>query len=278
MSPRRANDPRRRPAAPRREAGPILLTGAHGIREALRAGRRPLHRLWWPAGEEGDRSGLRSLAMRAGVPIGQREADGTPPEPALEVGPLPEVALESLLGARDQPRTILALDGVEDPQNLGAIARVAESVGVSGLVMTHRRSPPLSPAVTRASAGAIEWLPVCRVPNLPRALAELQQAGFWIFGADPEAELDLFSLPDRGSFDRAGVVLGAEGRGLRPGVLRALDFRVRIPMQGHVASLNVATAGAVMLFELARLRRASVSGSAPSGAAGRGRRGPATSA
>jgi 23S rRNA (guanosine2251-2'-O)-methyltransferase len=239
------------------------LTGVHAIREALRAGRRPLHRLWWPAGEDGDRGGLRALAERGGVPIGVSEADGGPAEPALEVGPLPEVELESLLGSPGDARTILALDGVEDPQNLGAIARVAESVGVSGLVLTHRRSPPLSPAVSRASAGAIEWLPVARVPNLPRALAELQRAGFWIFGADPEAELDLFSLPERGGFDRVGVVLGAEGRGLRPGVLRSLDFRVRIPMQGQVASLNVATAGAVMLFELARLRRGSPAGSGP---------------
>lgn len=237
------------------------MTGTHGIREALTARRRRLHRLWWPAGEP-DRGGLRGLAERAGVPVSERDpvAGG---EPELEVGPLPEVELETLLGASGDSRTILALDGVEDPQNLGAIARVAESVGVGGLILTHRRAPPLSAAVSRASAGAIEWLPVARVPNLPRALLELKQNGFWIFGADPEAEMELYSLPRRGGFERVGVVLGAEGRGLRPGVIRALDFRVRIPMQGRVASLNVSTAGAVILFELARLRRASEADSRP---------------
>ncbi len=260
MTPRRSNESRRRSAGPRRD-GPNLLTGSHAIREALRASRRRIHRLWWPA-DEADRAGLRALAERQGVVISRREEDGVPSEPALEVGPLPEVELEALLGPAGAARTVLALDGVEDPQNLGAIARVAESVGVAGLLLTHRRSPPLSPAVSRASAGAIEWLPVARVANLPRALAELQQAGFWIFGADPEAEVDLFGLPGRGDFERVGVVLGAEGRGLRPGVLRALDFRVRIPMEGHVASLNVATAGAVMLFELARRRREAAAASA----------------
>lgn len=139
MPPRRAHDSRRRSNPPRRDSGPILLTGAHSIREALRAQRRPLHRLWWPPGEGADRGGLRRLAEQAGVPIGERESEGAPGEAELEVGPLPEVGLETLLGEPGEARTVLALDGVEDPQNLGAIARVAESVGVRGLLMSTLR-------------------------------------------------------------------------------------------------------------------------------------------
>jgi 23S rRNA (guanosine2251-2'-O)-methyltransferase len=150
----------------------------------------------------------------------------------------------------------VALDGIEDPQNLGAIARVAEASGAAGLVLTQRRSAPLGAAVARASAGAIEWLPVARVVNLSRALRALKDAGFWVFGASPDAPDDLFGLDPRLLRGDRVVVLGAEGRGIRSGVERLVDHRVRIPMAGRVASLNVSTAAAVILFELARSDRA----------------------
>jgi 23S rRNA (guanosine2251-2'-O)-methyltransferase len=120
------------------------------------------------------------------------------------------------------------------------------------LLLTDRHSPPLSPAVSRASAGAIEWLPTARVPNLVRALNQLKEKGFWIFGADVEASGSLFELPDRVVRGERVVLLGAEGRGLRPGVRGAVDHRIRIPLTGRVASLNVAAAAAVVLFELSR--------------------------
>ena len=103
-----------------------------------------------------------------------------------------------------------------------------------------------------ASAGAIEWLPCARVPNLPRALNDLKEKGFWVFGSDPEAEADLFDLPDRAIEGKRVVVFGAEGKGLRRGVDRVLDYRVKIPLGGRVESLNVSSAAAVFLFELAR--------------------------
>ena len=162
---------------------------------------------------------------------------------SLEAGPLPLVDLAGLCAAGAAPRTLVALDQVEDPQNLGAIARVAEAAGVSGLLLTDRHSPPLSPAVSRASAGAIEWLATARVPNLVRALNQLKDQGFWIFGAEAEAPESLFELPDRVLRGERVVVLGAEGRGLRPGVQGVVDHRVRIPLAGRVASLNVATRG-----------------------------------
>jgi 23S rRNA (guanosine2251-2'-O)-methyltransferase len=114
--------------------------------------------------------------------------------------------------------------------------------------------------VARASAGAVEWLPAARVPNLPRALKFLKSEGFWIFGSDPEAADDVFSAPDRMLAGDRVLVLGAEGRGLRRGVDQVLDHRVRIPMAGRVASLNVATAAAVLLFEFRRRSRLATPG------------------
>lgn len=248
-----------------RASARIHLTGLQAVREALRARRRPLYRLRVrPGAARPEVAELIRLAERAGVPVEREEGAAGSRELhqgiALEAGPLPELALEALAGEVSGPHaTLVALDGVEDPQNLGAIARVSDAAGAAGLVLTHRRAPPLSAAVARASAGAIEWIPTARVPNLGRALKLLKREGFWIFGADAEvaegAE-DLFELPDRALRGRRVVVLGAEGRGLRQGVARSLDHRVRIPMQGRVASLNVAAAAAVVLFELARRDRA----------------------
>lgn len=235
------------------------LEGLHPALEALRARRRPLLRLLLRDGlARAEIQPLRAAARAAGVPVeplGSASPD-PPSETArgvvLEAGPLPELSLPGLVEERPAPRTLVALDGVEDPHNLGAIARVAEASGVSGLLLTRRRAPPLSPTVARISAGAIEWLPVARVPNLPRALGWLKNQGFWIFGADASEGEELFDLADRTLRGDRVVVLGGEERGLRPAVLRALDHRVRIPLGGHVASLNVSTAAAVLLFELAR--------------------------
>jgi 23S rRNA (guanosine2251-2'-O)-methyltransferase len=240
--------------------GSERLTGLNPIREALAARRRELRRLDVRAGAT--HPGLAELAERArqiGVPVRELpdgDADRlAPPGVELDAGPLPELGLEELIAAGPQapgPRTLVALDGVEDPQNLGAIARVAESAGAEGLILTHRHAPPLSAAVSRASAGAIEWLRVARVPNLTRALEVLQGEGFWVLGADESATDSLYDLPDRlASADRV-VVFGAEGSGLRPGVAKRIDRMLRIPLRGKVASLNVSTAASVVLFELGR--------------------------
>jgi 23S rRNA (guanosine2251-2'-O)-methyltransferase len=250
--------------APRAAAGGQVerLWGIHPVREALRARRRELRRLRVEKGNR--RPGAEEIlaaARDAAVPIEEVPAEqlaaalepGSAPQGVvLEAGPLPEVMLEALADQGAAPRTLVALDGVEDPQNVGAIARVAEACGVGGMILTHRRSAPLGPAVSRASAGAIEWLPVTRVPNLRRSLNQLKKMGFWIFGAEPETAEDVFGLADRIVAGDRVLVLGAEGRGLRPGIRDVLDHRIRIPMEGRVASLNVASAAAVLLFELRR--------------------------
>lgn len=254
--------PAERPARGRRAAGAEeRITGIHPVHEALRARRRALRRLRLREGlRQATIAPLVAEARRAGVavePVSARELARLAPGVSsqgvlLEAGPLPEVPLARLASAGDAPRTLVALDGVEDPRNLGAIARVAEAAGVGGVVLTRRRSAPLSPACVRASAGALEWLPVTRVPNLGRALKELKSRGFWVFGGDPEGPEELYGLSDRVLAGDRVLLLGAEGRGLRPGVRALIDHRVRIPMAGRVASLNVSAAAAVMLFELGR--------------------------
>ena len=237
------------------------LQGIHSVREALRAGRRPCYRL--RVASTSRRAGLHelvALARKSDIPVVEdQDLDGASGAQAqgvsLECGPLPVISIGELLRSEGGDRTLVALDGVNDPQNVGAIARVAEAAGIQGLILTDRRAPPLGPAVARASAGAIEWLRVARVPNLGRALDQARQKGFWIFGTDVDAPESLFALPDRAVSGNRIVVLGAEGRGLRPGVLKRVDYRVGIPMQGRVDSLNVAAAAAIVLFELGRRAR-----------------------
>ncbi len=266
-----------RPALRDAPQSPGWLTGIHSVREALRARRRQIDRLWLRAGSNReDHQELAALARKAGVRVEEVSeaeiervagADSNPQGVALDAGPIPELSLSSLVewasgrraGERGPGSRLVALDGVEDPQNVGAVARVAESAGVSGLILTDRRSPGLTPTVSRASAGAIEWLPVARVGNLGRALADLQAQSYWIVAAALEGSQPLFDVEDRLLTGNLAIVLGAEGKGIRPSILDQADHLVQIPMRGRIASLNVSTAGAVILYDL--LRRAD-SGSA----------------
>ncbi|MBJ20008.1 MAG: 23S rRNA (guanosine(2251)-2'-O)-methyltransferase RlmB [bacterium] len=243
------------------------IYGFHPVREALRAGRRRLECLWLRAGSaRADHDELSTLARDAGIPVeiveraaidelagSEAQTQGV----ALRAGPIPELSLDELIAYVGSRRNsgggqIVALDGVKDPQNVGALARVAESAGADGLVLTERRAPELTPAVSRASAGAVEWLRVARVPNLGRALSSLKEAGFWIVAAAPENGACLFEIEDRLLTGNLVVVLGAESKGIRPGVLKLADHEVAIPMRGNVASLNVSTAGAIILYDLLR--------------------------
>jgi 23S rRNA (guanosine2251-2'-O)-methyltransferase len=245
-----------------------LLTRFHPVHEALRARRRTLHLLRVRDPSPREAEPLLALARAAGVRVehcapadlGRGLPPGVKPQGfVLEAGEIPELELDAMLGETPAgSRCVVALDGVEDPQNLGAIARVAHAAGASGLLLTDRRSAPLSPAVSRASAGAIEHLPVARVVNLARGLERLKAAGFWVLAAEPSAGQDLFALADRFWEGDLVLVLGAEGRGIRPGLQRQLDTRVAIPMAGEVASLNVSAAAAVILYEWVRRRRSAV--------------------
>jgi 23S rRNA (guanosine2251-2'-O)-methyltransferase len=157
-----------------------------------------------------------------------------------------------LAGSARQARLVLALDGVEDPQNLGALLRVADGAGVDGVVLTERRSAPLSPVAVKASAGAAEHLRIARVVNLVRALEELKRQNLWIIGLDERGTEEYDRFDFRGD---CVLVLGREGAGLHDLVRRTCDHLLRIPMAGGVSSLNVSAAGAVVLYEAFRQRR-----------------------
>ena len=164
--------------------------------------------------------------------------------------------MEDLLGAdgaaAGNPPLLLALDGVEDPQNLGALLRSADGAGVTGVLLTERRSAPLSAVALKASAGAAEHVRIARVVNLVRALEQVKAANIWCVGLDERGTMDYteydFTTP-------CLLVLGREGAGLHDLVRRSCDHLLRIPMAGKVASLNVSAAGAVVLYEAFRQRR-----------------------
>ncbi len=234
------------------------------------AGRREFDRLWLRDGKRRDEHvELADLARTRGVLVevvdastlaSRVDADGNHQGIALRAGPLPELSLAELLeSARRVPgggSRLVALDCVEDPQNVGALARVAESSGARGLILSERRAPALTAAVSRASAGAIEWLPVARVSNLGRALSTVQKSGYWVVAAGLEASSNLFQLEDRILTGDMTIVLGAEGKGIRPSVLAQADHVVEIPMRGKISSLNVSTAGAIILYDLLRRSQA----------------------
>jgi len=161
-------------------------------------------------------------------------------------------SLEEILRNADRPFLVL-VDEVEDPQNLGAIIRSAAGAGVDGVVLPERRSPGLTEVVATVSAGALEHVKVARVPNLARAMEKLRERAVWLVGAEGSSrelwtEFD-YTLP-------VGIVLGSEGRGLRPLIRKSCDKLLAIPLSGGVNSLNVASAASVFLFEAVRQRRA----------------------
>lgn len=167
------------------------------------------------------------------------------------VSPKEFSSLEAILSSAKAPFLVL-LDGIEDPQNLGAIVRSAEGAGADGIILSERRSVGLSEAVSRVSAGALEYLKVARVKNLARTMDELKSRGLWLVGAEGGGrecwyEFD-YRLP-------VGLVLGSEGKGLRPIVRKKCDKILSIPLLGRMTSLNVSAAAAIFLYEVVRQRR-----------------------
>jgi len=242
-----------------------VLYGLHPVEEALKAGRRRFDHVLVARERQDDRlQRLVAQCRQSGIRIrteSREQLTSIAKTPAHQgivaiVRPQEFLTIEDLFApAADQsiPRLVLALDGVEDPQNLGALLRVADGAGVDGVIVTERRSAPLSAAAVKASAGATEHLRIARVVNLVRALEDLKNHNLWIAGLDERGETDYTE------FDLTGdlvLVLGREGAGLHDLVRRTCDHLLRIPMAGGVSSLNVSAAGAAVLFEAARQRRA----------------------
>ncbi len=240
----------------------MILSRLHPIEEAVRSRPREIEWVLVDAGRRDRRFGeLARLCRQNGVPLrtGDRAAldrlaqghQGAVARVAVR-GYLPE---EEVLTAAPGRRLVILLDGVEDPQNLGAVIRVAEGVGAT-VVVPERGSAPLSDAVARSSAGAATRVPIARAKNFRRFLDRMKDDGFRVLGLDVSGT-DLFRLDLTGDL---GIVLGGEGRGMRRLVREGCDMVARLPMKGALASLNVATAAAAAAYEAVRQQDFSASG------------------
>ena len=232
----------------------VILYGRNPVREALRAGRRTFGEIWAterviarePWLSAGRARGSRAPRRSSAAPSPPTTRASAPRPAATPTCPAQELLM------RDDP-FIVALDELQDPQNLGAIARSAECAGVTGLVICERRAAAVTPAVVKASAGAIEHLRVARVRNMADFLGEAKEAGAWCYGADGGGDT-AYDAPDY----TGGVVLvmGAEGSGLRPRVAKSCDALVALPLRGRTESLNASAAAAVLMYEILQRRSA----------------------
>jgi 23S rRNA (guanosine2251-2'-O)-methyltransferase len=229
----------------------VIVYGRNAVRELVAARRRPVQQLWaaagaarepWLADREVTVVDAAEVARRCGSDAHQGIC-------AQTVG-YPYVSGAEILA----PGTgvVVVLDELQDPQNVGAICRSSEALGAAGVVIPERRSAEVTPAVCKASAGAVEHLRIAHVRNIADFLTDAKGAGFWCYGADMDARVAVgdFDWPDA-----CVIVLGAEGRGVRPRVAKSCDELVRIPMRGAVASLNVSATAAIVLHAALRSGR-----------------------
>lgn len=212
-----------------------MIYGKRPVAEAER-GRRRVHRVW-----RAPETSPEELERLCGSPDHQGVV--------AEVDPYPYVGAGELL--LKENALLVALDQVQDPRNLGAVARSAEAAGAAGLVVPERRSAEVTAVACKASAGAVEHLPIARTRNLADWLAEAKQAGFWLWGADADAPQAPWGVDLTGP---TVLVLGGEGKGIRPRVASACDGLVAFPQRGKVESLNVSAAAAALVFEALRQR------------------------
>lgn len=228
----------------------MIVYGRNAVREALR-GRRRVQRVF--ASERAAREvWLGGVETVIAEPWELEERCGSPDHQGLcaEVGPYPYVDADSLLEPADA--LVLALDEVQDPQNLGSVARVAEAAGCTGVVLPERRSAEVTPAVCRASAGAVEHLAIGRVGNLASwLLSAKERENLWVYGAEADKGVS-YDRPDYNG--RVILVLGSEGRGLRPRVAETCDELIHLPNRGKVGSLNVATAASALVYGILQFR------------------------
>ncbi len=229
----------------------MIIYGRNPVREALR-GRRAVKRIW--ATKNAAREPWLAESAVALEPSAAEDIERLCSSPAhqgvcAEAEPFPYQSADSLLSAKAP--LLVALDQVQDPQNLGSICRSAECAGASGVVLPARRSVLVTPAVCKASAGAVEHLAIAQVRNLVDFLGQAKRAGLWCYGAEAGAQVSYASVDYSGG---AVLVLGSEGRGLRPRVAAACDLLVSIPLSGRIESLSVAAAAAVLLYAAAGSR------------------------
>jgi len=238
-----------------------IVYGIHPVLEALKSERPILNKILVTGSRPGEP--LRELLLQArqkGIPVHihpraelsrlarTEHHQGVVAWRAKDLYTSWEDLLHSIRGESGRAQ-VLILDGIEDPQNLGSLIRTAEACGVKGVIIPKDRAVGLTPVVAKASAGAAVHIPLVQVTNLAHTLEDLKKEGFWIVGADAREGKSLYEM----KFDmNVGLVIGGEGKGIRPLILSKCDFRIRIPLKGKVSSLNAAVSGAVILFEILR--------------------------
>ena len=239
-----------------------VIAGRNAVTEALKAGR-PIDSILVRRGEKnGSVSSILRMAKQAGIPVKEvdsRKLDGMCGGENHQgiiamaaVHAFSEVEdIFALAESRNEPPFILVCDEIADPHNLGAIIRTAECAGVHGVIIPKRRSVGLTAVVGKASAGALEYLPVARVSNLVSTIRDLQKAGVWVFGTAADGDTSLYTADLKGP---AAIVIGNEGEGMSRLVSEACDFKVSIPMHGRISSLNASNAAAILLYEAVRQR------------------------
>ena len=240
-----------------------MIWGYHPVSEALRARRRKFYTVYMAAEKKDARSEAllhRAAALDASIQIvsaakltalvGHNRHQGI----GAKVSEYPMCRLDDILAtahADMKKPLILVLDQIVDPQNLGAIARTAHCAGIDGIVMPKKRSAPPSPAASKASAGALEHMPVTVVTNLANALKRIKSLGLWIVGADHRSTTSVFESDLTGPL---AIVIGGEEKGIRPLVKKQCDFTLSIPQTGPIGSLNASVASAVIMYEAFRQR------------------------
>ena len=233
--------PPARRAQERAEAAENMLEGRNAVQEALAAGR-PIDKLYIAAGET-DRRKLDQLSATGAH-------QGVIAMVAAHAYATVDEILENAKSRGEAPLIVIC-DELSDPHNLGAIIRTAECAGAHGVIIPKRRSVGLTAVVGKASAGALEYLPVARVANLVSAIHDLQKAGVWVFGTAADGNTALYQADLKGP---AAIVIGNEGDGMSRLVAEACDFKVSIPMRGRISSLNASNAAAILLYEAVRQR------------------------
>jgi 23S rRNA (guanosine2251-2'-O)-methyltransferase len=241
------------------------VEGRQALRELLLAQRRKVHEIWIAGELQDDESveDIVALAAANRVPVSyvsksklDRQARSEAPQGVLAfAAALPEAELGAFLKRRPgRAPFLVAIDGVTDPGNLGAILRNCEGAGVDGVIVPRHRAVHVTPTVAKAAAGAIEHVPIAVVPGIPAALARMKESGIWVVGLDDAADRSLFELGDLAT-DGICLVLGAEGAGLSRLVRDRCDLIVAIPMAGRLSSLNVSAAAALATYEITRHRQ-----------------------
>jgi len=238
------------------------IEGRNPVLEALRAGRAINRLLVARGAREGSIRQVVALARERGVTVQEvdRERLDAMAQGRNHQGVIALAAahryydLDELLeraAASGEDPLLLVLDGIEDPQNLGSLLRTADAAGVHGVIIPERRAVGLTETVAKVSAGAVEYVPVARVTNIARTLDTLKEKGYWIVGTHQDARELYHEARLTGPL---AVVIGSEGKGMSRLVREKCDFVVRLPMCGHVTSLNAAVAGAILIYEIRRQR------------------------